>query len=100
MNSRDLNEKQQTEILRLGFPALEKAGGSPPSLRMTAFIFLFFSSPRLRASAVKKQKTGAFSPENLRRLLPQFRGLRPLISLFGLTYEFGPLRPRIHNDVS
>ncbi len=24
------------EILRLGFPALEKAGGIPPSLRMTA----------------------------------------------------------------
>ena len=50
-----------------------------------------------------KQKTGAFSPENLRRLLPQFRGLRPLISLFGLTYEFGPQRPEFtmtcHNSL-
>src|SRR5438477_11964824 len=27
---------KKTEILRLGFPALKKAGGSPPSLRMTA----------------------------------------------------------------
>src|SRR5947209_13390209 len=28
--------KDKTKILRLGFPALVKAGGSPPSLRMTA----------------------------------------------------------------
>ena len=68
----------------------------------TLFLISFFSvSLCLCVSVVKtKQKTGAFSPENLRRLLPQFRGLRPLISLFGLTYEFGPQRPRIHNDVS
>src|SRR5207248_4888079 len=26
----------KTKILRLGFPALERAGGSPPLLRMTA----------------------------------------------------------------
>ena len=25
------------QVLRLGYPALEKARGSPPSLRMTAF---------------------------------------------------------------
>src|SRR5439155_26496335 len=38
----------KTEILRLGFPALEGTRGSPPSLRMTAFLE---SGRRTRASA-------------------------------------------------
>ena len=32
--------KIQTKILRLGFPAPESTRGSPPSLRMTAYLFL------------------------------------------------------------
>src|SRR5207249_2801804 len=101
---RDLNE-QQTEILRLGFPCPGKSRREPSLAQddnVVRFSFCIFFSLCLCVSVVKseKQKTGAFSPENLRRLFPQFRGLRPLISLFGLTYEFSPLRPRIHNDVS
>ena len=64
------------------------------------FVFSFLCVSVVKNIRGEKQKTGAFSPENLRRLLPQFQGLRPLISLFGLTYEFGPQRPRIHNDAS
>src|SRR5437588_6934916 len=38
--------KNKTEILRLGFPILEKADGSPPSLRMTASCYAFAKGRR------------------------------------------------------
>ena len=67
------------------------------------FVLSFLCVSVVKIIRGEKQKTSAFAPENLRRLLPQFRGLRLLISLFGLTYEFGPQRPEFtmtcHNSL-